>query len=258
MERKVQRTILITGSASGIGEATKRQLVGQGHLVVGVDVRDADIQADLGTEAGRRTMLDAALRLAPHGLDGVVACAGISRPDRAAEIIGINYFGAVATLEGLRPLLARSRRARAVAICSTAALLPTDDAVVNACLAGDEALALAEAHARPQNAYMSSKRALALWLRRAAVANRWAGAGILLNGVAPGVVKTSMTAGLLSDPEMLKLIALSNPMAVQEFAKPDEIAEFICYLLTFEGHYLLGQIIFNDGGTDALMRPDAF
>jgi len=30
------------------------------------------------------------------------------------------------------------------------------------------------------------------------------------------------------------------------------------YLLAFEGHYLLGQIIFNDGGTDALMRPDAF
>jgi hypothetical protein len=31
----------------------------------------------------------------------------------------------------------------------------------------------------------------------------------------------------------------------QGFAKPDEVAELICYLLTFEGHYLLGQIIFN-------------
>jgi NAD(P)-dependent dehydrogenase (short-subunit alcohol dehydrogenase family) len=105
---------------------------------------------------------------------------------------------------------------------------------------------------------MSSKRALSLWLRRAAVAKHWAGAGILLNGVAPGVVETSMTAGLLSDPEMLKLIAQSNPIAVQRFAKPDEIAELICYLLTFEGQYLLGQIIFNDGGTDALMRPEGF
>jgi len=105
-----------------------------------------------------------------------------------AETIAINYFGAVATLEGLRPLLANSPRPRAVAICSTAALLPTDDAVVNACLAGNEVLALAEMRARPQTAYMSSKRALSLWLRRAAVADRWAGAGILLNGVAPGVM----------------------------------------------------------------------
>jgi hypothetical protein len=54
------------------------------------------------------------------------------------------------------------------------------------------------------------------------------------------------------------MIAQSNPMSVQGSAKPDEVAELICYLLTFEGHYLLGQIIFNDGGTDALMRPDAF
>jgi NAD(P)-dependent dehydrogenase (short-subunit alcohol dehydrogenase family) len=256
--RRARRTILITGSASGIGAATKRRLGELGHLVVGVDVHDADITADLGTDQGRHAMLESAWRLAPQGLDGVVACAGISRPELPAEIIAINYFGAVATLEGLRPLLARSRRPRAVAVCSTAALLPADDAVVNACIAGEELLALAEIRARPQSAYMSSKRALSLWLRRAAIEDRWAGAGILLNGVAPGVVETSMTAGLLSDPDMLKLISQTNPMAVQGFAKPDEIAELICYLLTFEGHYLLGQIIFNDGGTDALKRPGAF
>jgi NAD(P)-dependent dehydrogenase (short-subunit alcohol dehydrogenase family) len=253
-----QRTILITGSASGIGAATTRRLREQGHKVIGVDVRGADIEADLGTQTGRQAMLEAASRLAPQGLDGVLACAGISHPDRPAETIAINYFGAVATLEGLRPLLARSRGARAVAICSTAALLPADDAVVTACLAGNEAVALTEIRARPQSAYMTSKRALSLWLRRTAVANDWSGAGILLNGVAPGVVETNMTAGILRDPEMLKLIAQSNPMSVRGYAKPEEIAELIGYLLTFEGHYLVGQIIFNDGGTDALMRPDTF
>jgi hypothetical protein len=47
-------------------------------------------------------------------------------------------------------------------------------------------------------------------------------------------------------------------MAVHGFAKADEMAELIAFLLGFEGHYLLGQIIFNDGGTDAIMRPESF
>ena len=67
-----------------------------------------------------------------------------------------------------------------------------------------------------------------------------------------------MTAPLFGDPEMLRLIALSNPMAVEGYAKPGEIAELIDFLLRFEGHYLVGQVIFDDGGTDAIMRPDAF
>ena len=86
----------------------------------------------------------------------------------------------------------------------------------------------------------------------------WGGAGILLNGIAPGVVETPMSAPLFDDPEMVRLMALSNPMAVHGFAKADEMAELIAFLLGFEGHYLLGQIIFNDGGTDAIMRPESF
>ena len=248
-------TYLITGSASGIGAAIRRRLESGGNRVIGVDLRDADIEADLGTEAGRKAMAEAAIRLTPR-LDGVVAAAGISHPVPAT--LSINYFGAVATLESLRPLLAEAPRPRAVAICSTAALLPVHDAAVTACLAGDEAAAVAAIAERPDLSYMSSKRALSLWLRRTAVSPAWAGAGILLNGIAPGVVETGMTAPLLRDPEMVKLIAQANPMAVKGFAVPDEMAELAAYLLTFEGHYLLGQIIFNDGGTDALMRPDAF
>ena len=46
-------TICITGSASGMGAATAARLKDKGHTVIGVDVRDADIVADLGTPEGR-------------------------------------------------------------------------------------------------------------------------------------------------------------------------------------------------------------
>lgn len=254
----MQRTFLLTGSASGIGLATAERLRAAGERVIGVDLRDADIAVDLGTAAGRAALVAEAERLAPDGLDGVLAGAGISSPDRSRETIAINYFGAVATLTGLRPLMALKARARAVAICSTAALLPHDAAVIEACLAGDEAAALDGIAAQPRTAYMTAKRALSLWLRRTAVTPAWGGSNILLNGIAPGVVETPMTMPLFDDPEMIRLLALSNPMAVTGYAKPAEMAELIDFLLRFEGHYLVGQIVFNDGGTDAIMRPETF
>lgn len=252
----MNRTVLITGSASGIGQSTRQRLESEGCRVIGVDLREAEIVADLATVEGRRAMIAAAVTLAEGRLDGVVAAAGVARHD--PQTVALNYFGAVATLEGLRPLLAESPRPRAVAICSTAALLPHDAVTEAACLAGDEATALTSILRALDRAYMTSKRALSLWLRRTAVSAEWAGAGILLNGVAPGVVETAMTAPLFADPAMREAIALSNPTAVQGFGKPEEIAELIGFLLGFEGRYLLGQVIFNDGGTDALMRPEAF
>jgi NAD(P)-dependent dehydrogenase (short-subunit alcohol dehydrogenase family) len=252
------RTILITGSASGIGKATADILKARGDRVIGVDIRDADIIADLTTAKGRAAMVESAVVLAPDGLDGVMAGAGISAPDRPLETVALNFFGAVATLEGLRQLLAKARHPRAVAICSTAALLPHDGSIAQACLAGDEPRALEAARVRPFETYIASKYALSRWLRRTAITPEWAGSGILLNGVAPGVVLTPMTAPLMDDPAMVEMIGKSNPMAVEGFARPEEIAELNAYLLGFEGHYLVGQIIFNDGGTDAIMRPDIF
>lgn len=253
------RTVVITGAASGIGAATAARCKAAGDLVIGVDLRGADIEADLGTQAGRAHMLAEVARLAPGGVvDAVLAGAGISRPNMARETIAINYFGAVATLEGLRPMLARSARARAVAICSTAGFLPGTEGTVQACLAGDEAAAQDKAEASPLSVYADSKRALSLWLRKTSISPNWAGAGILLNGVGPGVTKTAMTAPLLEQPEMMEIVQKTNPIAVKDYASADEIAEVICFLLGFETPYLLGQVIFIDGGSDAILRTEWF
>ncbi|MEO7383858.1 MAG: SDR family oxidoreductase [Novosphingobium sp.] len=250
------RTIVISGAASGIGKATADLSRAAGDVVIGVDLANADINADLGTPEGRAKMIAEVHAQAPDGIDGLLAGAGISRTDSIS--VAVNYFGAIATLDGLRPLLAKSASPRAVAICSTAGFLQGNDAVVEACLTGIEATARAQCDAAPTSAYLDSKKALSLWLRKTAVAPEWAGSGILLNGVGPGVVLTPMSMPLFDDPDMVEAIRGSNPIAVKNYAQPGELAEVIRFLLTFENHYLLGQVIFVDGGTDALLRPTTF
>ena len=92
------RTVVVTGSVAGIGAATRAYLEACGTRVIGVDLRDAEIEADLATATGREAMVSAVRTLAPRGIDGIVANAGVNRED--ALTIRVNYFGAVATLGG--------------------------------------------------------------------------------------------------------------------------------------------------------------
>ena len=135
-------TIAITGSASGIGKATRERLEAEGHRVIGVDLRSAEVIADLTTAEGRAAMVDGVTRASGGTLDGLLAGAGISgRYNESGIVMRLNYFGAVATLNGLRPLLAASGNASAVAISSNAATTQpggADPEAVAWCLAGQE------------------------------------------------------------------------------------------------------------------------
>ncbi len=253
----VERTILVTGSASGIGAATYALLRGQGHRVIGVDLRDAEIEVDLSNAAGRSKLAAEAARMAPGGLDGVIAAAGTHAPD-AELVVSVNYFGAVATLENLHQLLIRSSRPRAVVISSTAVLSPIDQPIYDACLAHDEALARAHALRMSANAYASSKKALARWTRQSAVSEKWAGSGILLNAVMPGTVKTAMTAPVLATAEGRAALKVLTPIATANYGEPVEVAEMLDFLVNLKGNYVVGQLIFVDGGTDAIRRPEVF
>ena len=64
---------VITGAASGMGLAVAESIRAQGHTVIGVDQRDADVVADLSTPDGRRAAIAAILELSGGMLAGAVA-----------------------------------------------------------------------------------------------------------------------------------------------------------------------------------------
>ena len=255
------RTYVVTGSASGIGKATRDLLIEGGHRVIGVDVAHADVTVDLGTPAGRKELVDRVWELSDGTVDAVLAIAGLATPTPAT--VAVNFFGTVATLQGLRPLLAGSPAPRAVAVSSMAALFPPDDALLDALLDGDEARSLDRAGqlaADPQTGaliYGTAKRGLSRWVRRNAATADWAGAGIALNAIAPGVVRTPMTADLTGSEEARHQLAEMVPMPLNGFFDPRDAAELLVWLSSEANGHLCGQIVYIDGGSDAVMRGDS-
>ena len=249
-------TIVITGSASGIGRASRERLEAEGHRVIGVDLHDAEVVADLGTVAGRAAMVDGVTAASGGAIDGLLAGAGVSgRTSPPERVVRIDYFGAVATLAGLRPLLAHGRGAAAVAIASNAATtMPggVDAVLVAHCLAGDEDAAVHRAGLAPHACYAAAKLALARWVRRRAVTDEWIGAGIRLNAIAPGIVATPMTAAALAE----QLVIPGYPRPTKEPGRPEEVAGLVRYLLSPEARYFVGSFLVMDGGTDAALRAD--
>lgn len=248
------RTYVVTGSAGGIGRALTARLEAAGHRVIGVDVVDAEVPADLSTPEGREQMVVDVRAICGGVLDGVVANAGVS--SEGPKTVSINYFGAVATLEGLRPMLAAGTDPRAVATCSVTVLGPLDEALVEACLTGDEEIACAAAADTGLLTYGSTKRALARWMRQVATSPRWAGAGIALNAVGPGVIDTPMTAPLLETVEGRELVDAAVPMPLGGIGRPDDVAALIDFLASADNRLMCGQVVFADGGADVELRGD--
>jgi NAD(P)-dependent dehydrogenase (short-subunit alcohol dehydrogenase family) len=254
------RTIVVTGSASGIGAAARARLEAGGARVLGVDLRDAEVVADLATRSGRAEALERIGKLAGERIEGLVTCAGVAGlPGRPGSLLtALNYFGTVELLEGMRPWLARGAAPAAVAISSnsttTSPLVPRE--LSDLLLAGDAegAAALAD-RLGSLAAYAPSKLAVAHWVRRHAPTADWIGAGITLNAVAPGKTETAMIAEGRADPLIGPHID-RFPVPAGRSGQPEEIAALIAFLLGPDARFFCGSVVFCDGGTDAQARAD--
>ena len=251
------RTYLVTGAASGIGKATKELLEERGHQVIGVDLRDADIEADLSTPEGRAGLAAAVATASGGKIDAIVAVAGVALFTPLTT--KVNYFGAVATFENLRPLLAGSDAPRAVVVSSFSSLQDNDPELVSLMLAGDEDAAVARSQTladeqRGHLIYASTKRAISEWVRTQSVTPEWAGAGIPLNAVGPGVILTPMTAPLMDTQEGRDRLAQIVPMPLNGPAEPIVIARVLAWLTSEENTHMAGQTVYVDGGADVAIR----
>ena len=254
------RVIAVTGSASGIGASTRERLEGEGGKVIGVDLRDAEVTADLAAPEGRAAAIAGVRKLAGGRLDGLVVCAGVGpQVEPHTLILSLNYFGAQVLLEGLRDALALGEQPAAVAVSSNSSTLPgAESPLVDACLTGDEGEArrLADTLAG-QQVYAGAKLALARWVRRNAPTPAWAGSGIRLNAVAPGAVQTPLLQQGLDHPVFGPAIR-GFPIPTGGFGRPEQVAAAIAFLLGADASFCCGSVLFVDGGTDALLRADRY
>lgn len=267
----MERTYVVTGAASGIGAAVARYLRERGGRVIACDLHDADVIGDLATSEGRAAMVDGVTRLSGGGIDGIIANAGGGPPETS---VSVNFFGAVATLDGLRPLLRSSRAPRAVAVSSVAAMRPPQEGLVAACLRMDEPAAIAiarhvvgsgrgaHANSRPDNVqpgldvYGSAKCALQRWCRSVAAKSQWAGAGIPLNVVALGFYDTPAAAYILSDPNSRAAMTRMVPLRGAFPGRPEEAAAILGWCVSPENSQMTGQVLFADGGLECLARGE--
>ena len=160
--------ICVTGTASGIGAATKSALEALGHKVIGVDLRNADVCGDLSKAGDRERIIAEVMALCGGVLDGVVPCAGVSNPASNELKVRINFYGTLAVVNGLRPALEKGNNPAVVMISSNSTTmtpgLTLEDAMIF--LNEDEETAVARFNQRDEYiAYPAGKLAIAFWVR---------------------------------------------------------------------------------------------
>ena len=252
----------ITGGSSGIGAKTVEILKQKGHQVINIDMKNGDINVNLAGDEGREKAVDQLHEMCPDGLDAMICNAGVSASNGSIPlIISLNYFGAVSIANGAFDLLKKKGGSCVVTSSNTIAQGSARKDVVG--LLNNQAdekriLALVK-DADPKTAhsyYAATKYALACWARRMSAS--WGAEGVRVNAVAPGNVRTAMT-DKMNAQQRYAVEALPVPINYGTdniLMEPTDIANAIVFLASPEAHGINGEILFVDGGTDALLNSD--
>ena len=225
------KTIIVTGGASGIGAETVRLLRASGAEVL---VVDRDASSGLVGDVTDPDLVAAAMERCPR-LDGLVTAAGISesgvaiediRPEDWDRVFAVNVK---ATWMWLAAAAGPMRAAGGGSVVGIASQLAFAGGSLNA-------------------AYIASKGAVVSLVRTAAV--ELANDGIRVNAVAPGATETPMLNRSLSrqaDPDAARERSRTRH-AMARFGRPNEIAEAICFLLSDRASFITGTTLPVDGG----------
>ena len=234
---------IVTGGASGLGEAAARHLISLGAQVVILDMADqgADVAREMGAGFAKTDVTDedsvhAAIQQAMTAMGGIdicVNCAGIVIGEKTVgrdgphklstfrKTVEVNLIGTFNVLRLAATEMAMNRRAENGVIVSTASIAADDGQ-------------------KGQAAYAASKAAIAgmtLPIARDLAANN-----IRVCAIAPGVFGTPMMKGL--PPEVQDSLAAEVPYP-KRLGDPAEFAKLVAFIV--ENDYLNGEVIRLDG-----------
>lgn len=235
---------VVTGAASGIGQAVAMRLLREGAAVVAADINEAGLEpvvaagatpfvGDLATDADRDRLVGIGA-----GIDYLVNAAGIIRLKPILEF----------TVADIRDIYAINVIATWDLVSRIGRTMPSGGAVVNLSSSSAKLATTTEAAV-----YASSKTAVLSITRSFAYA--FAPNGVRVNAICPGIIDTPMQERVLAD------VAAKRGMTVEELsiarnktvplgrsASADECAGAIWFLLSDEAGYMTGQAINYTGG----------
>ncbi|MES9544043.1 SDR family oxidoreductase [Actinomadura sp. NPDC000600] len=247
------RTALVTGGSRGIGRAVALRLAAEGALVAvhyGGNEEAAKQTVARIEEAGGRAF---AVR-ARFGEDGAVdrlfdeLAAGLAQAGRdgAGLDILVNNAGIASTTPIAQVTPAELRRLLEVNVATPFFVIQRALALLND---GGRIINMGSTASRfavtTQIGYTISKAALESMAP--SLANELGRRGITVNTVAPGAVRTDMTAGYTSIPEVVA--GLESITALGRLGEPEDVADVVGFLAGPQGRWVTGQTVDVSGGT---------
>ena len=226
------KTVLVTGVSSGIGRAQARLFLENGWHVYGVD------QSKKPNLTGDFHFLQQDLTLALQSVfdwcpqvDVLCNTAGVlddykplleQTAQEIQEIFEINYVTPVELTRYYLTQMLKKQSGIIINMCSIASSL-----------AGGGG-----------HAYTSSKHALAGFTKQLAL--DYAEQGVQVFGIAPGAVKTGMTAADFEPGGLAQWVADETP--IKRWIEPEEVAELTLFLASGKAQPMQGEIVKIDGG----------
>jgi glucose 1-dehydrogenase len=246
--RLQNKVAIVTGSASGIGQAIAIRFAQEGAAVVVDYVGDPDVPDS--TEK----------QIANFGGKTVAMAADVSKPDEVQNLINravtafgrldivVNNAGIEKKCDFVDYPLEELQKILAVNLVGPFLMNQAASIWMIKQKQGGRLINISSVHEdlpMPTNAaYCASKGGLRMLMRTIAV--ELAKDRITVNNIGPGAVFTPIDADVEAKPEMEKALMAEIPL--NRWAKPEEIAGLAVYLASDEAAYITGSTYFIDGG----------